>query len=442
MQPAIAAIILAAGKGTRMKSDLPKVLHLLAGRALLDYPLTLIRKLKIRPAILVVPKNHAPIRTYFQNRQMNGIKLAIQDPPLGTGHAVMTALKDGKPMSSHYLILSGDVPLISRKTIQKMIAQHQSTNASLTFVTAIVDAPGNYGRVVRTPEEKVTGIVETKDATVEENKIKEINLGIYLIESGFLYWALNQLRAENAQKEYYLTDLIELAVGSGKKIETLNASYPGEGLGINTREELMNMEKMVMAHRVAKLEKSGVRFINPESIYIDEHVVIGVKTTVYGPNYLLGKTRIGIGCTIKAYCHIEDSVIGDKAQIGPYAHLRPGTIIGKEAKIGNFVEIKKSKIGAGSKANHLSYIGDAVIGKKVNIGAGTITCNYDGKKKSRTLIGDGVFVGSDTQFVAPVKIGKGAYIGSGSTITKNVKPRSLALSRAAQTEIKNWAKKK
>lgn len=439
--PSIAAIVLAAGKGTRMKSDLPKVMHPLAGRPLLDYPLTLIQNLKIPQTTLVVAKDHKPIKDFLKKRSVNGIRLAVQDPPLGTGHAVMAALKKGASKAEHYLILSGDVPFISRETIEKLISAHQSKNAALTLVTAILDSPGAYGRIVRNFAGQVTGIVEMRDATREEKEIKEINLAIYLVEAAFLKSALDQLTASNAQKEYYLTDLIRIAAGQDKKIETIHAAKSAEGMGVNNRKELLHMEKMMMAERIAAFAETGVRFVNPEGIYIDAEVTIGSGTVIYGPNYLLGKTKIGTDCVIKAYCYIEDSAIAEKAQIGPFAHLRPGSEIGPEAKIGNFVEIKKSKIGAGSKANHLSYIGDAVIGKKVNIGAGTITCNYDGVNKFKTVLEDGVFVGSDTQFVAPVRVGKGAYIGAGSTITKNVKPGSLALTRTEQKEIKNWKRK-
>ncbi|MDO8519198.1 MAG: bifunctional UDP-N-acetylglucosamine diphosphorylase/glucosamine-1-phosphate N-acetyltransferase GlmU, partial [Deltaproteobacteria bacterium] len=364
----IAVIILAAGLGVRMKSDLPKVLHPLAGRPLLDYPLTLAEKLKM-PVILVVPKDHAGIRQFIKNRSVNGARFAIQDPPLGTGHAVMMGLKKSGAKVGHFLILSGDVPLVSRATIEKLMETHRAKNASLTMVTALLDEPGVYGRIVRDRAGLVTSIVEAKDATPEERAIKEINLGIYLAESSFLKPALDQLRDSNAQKEYYLTALAGLASGSGKTVETITAARPHEGLGVNNRGELIQMEKMLMTQRILDWAEKGVRFVNPEGIYIDETVVIGPGATVYGPSYLLGQTKIGAGCVIKAFCHIEDSVVADKAQIGPFAHLRPGSEIGVEAKIGNFVEVKKSKIGAGSKANHLSYIGDAVIGKKVNIGA-------------------------------------------------------------------------
>ncbi|MDO8519652.1 MAG: bifunctional UDP-N-acetylglucosamine diphosphorylase/glucosamine-1-phosphate N-acetyltransferase GlmU [Deltaproteobacteria bacterium] len=440
--PSIAAIILAAGKGTRMKSDLPKVMHLVAGRPLLDYPLTLIQQLKIPATTLVVAKDHAPIRAFLKNRAVNGTQLAIQDPPLGTGHAVMSAFKKRSPKAKHYLILSGDVPLVSRETIQKLIAAHQAKNAALTLVTASLDSPGAYGRVVRAPSGQVTGIVEMRDASPQEAEIKEINLAIYLIEAEFLKSSLTLLTPNNSQKEYYLTDLVRLAAAQGRTIETIFAAHPYEGMGVNNRKEILQMEKMIMAERLASYSEAGVRFVNPDGIYIDAEVTIGAGTVVYGPNYLLGKTKIGADCVIKAYCYIEDSSVAEKALIGPFAHLRPGSEIGPEAKIGNFVEIKKSKIGAGSKVNHLSYIGDAVIGKKVNVGAGTITCNYDGVNKFKTVLEDGVFVGSDTQFVAPVRVGKGAYIGAGSTITKNVKPGSLALTRTEQKEIRNWKRKK
>lgn len=456
--PKISAIILAAGKGKRMKSDLPKVLHQVAGDPLIAHSLRAIQKLKISKTILVVSKKKDKIKNTLTSYPFKGISFAIQDPPLGTGHAVMTALKRNPNLKGHVLIHHGDVPFVSEETFRNLVSIHLKKKAKLTFLTTLLDQPGSYGRVTR-KNRTPSGIVEFKDATPAERKIREINVGTYVVETSFLRKSLKSLSRKNVQKEYYLTDLVGQAFNSGQTTATFQTVNQNEALGVNNKEELCHMQKLIYQKRVQKLINKGVHFIGTDNVIIDSNASAGAGTTIFGPCYLLGKTKVGKNCIlepgtvlkntqiknkviIKAYSYLEEAKVESGAQIGPFAHIRPKSIIGPDAKVGNFVEVKKSKIGKGSKANHLSYIGDATIGKKVNVGAGTITCNYDGYAKYPTILADGVFVGSDTQFVAPVKVGREAVIGAGSTITKDVKPYSLALSRAPQTSVKDWAKRR
>lgn len=455
----LAAIILAAGKGTRLKSEIPKVLHRAAGWPLIYFSLHLIKKLHVNPTVLVVEKNSHPIKEALKNFASQPLTFAIQDPPLGTGHAVLQGLKKLKSFKGNILILYGDMPLIKPETIESLLKSHEQTSATLSFVTAHLDPHNPYGRVVRNQNGNPLKVMEVKDATEDEKKNREVNVGIYLVSSDFLAKGLSQIDQNNAQNEYYLTDLIKIAHQENRIMNTVTVDDFMETQGVNTQEELEKVEGYLIQKKLADWMNQGVRVIGRESIYLEQNVTCGTGTTIFGPCFLFGKTVIGKNCVlepgvfirnshlgsevrIKAYAYLDDATLGQKSQVGPFAHLRPQTILKEEAKVGNFVEVKKSTIGRGSKVNHLSYIGDAKIGSQVNVGAGTITCNYDGKKKHPTILDDGVFVGSDTQFVAPVRVGKNAVIGAGSTITKNVKPYSLALTRAEQKEIKNWVKKK
>lgn len=441
-----------------MKSELPKILHPVAGDPLISYSLNLSVQLKFKPIVLVVGRKKEGILEVVNNHQ-SSLKIVVQDPPLGTADAVQTGLKSLRKFKGDVLIINGDMPLISEETIRGLIQEHQSKKATVSFVTARVSNPFGYGRVLRTTRGEAHGIVEEKDATASQRDIDEINVGVYLANSSFLLEKLKRVTSRNVQKEYYLTDLIHLAYGEQKGIGTFVLQDSNEALGINSKEDLALVNDLVYKNRARELMAQGVSFSSLTNLVIDKSVSIGRGTTIYSPCHLFGKTTIGKDCMIepgvvirnskigdkvliKANSYIEESQISSKAQIGPFAHLRPKSEIGVGAKVGNFVEIKKSKIDKGSKINHLSYVGDARIGKGVNIGAGTITCNYDGFKKYQTVLEDNVFVGSDTQFVAPVRVGKGSVIGAGSTITKNVKPGSLALSRAPQTEITNWKKRK
>ncbi|MCK4738445.1 MAG: bifunctional UDP-N-acetylglucosamine diphosphorylase/glucosamine-1-phosphate N-acetyltransferase GlmU [Deltaproteobacteria bacterium] len=458
------AIILAAGKGTRMKSSTPKVLFPLAGKILLSYPVDLLKKLKAKRIVVVTGHGSGQVREEFKKDKL---RFVLQSPQLGTGDAVKCAMEELKNQSGDVLILSGDVPLLAAETIKALFKVHEkkpkgkdkkSKNA-ISFISFITNKPKGYGRVVRDSENLVTSIVEERDCLPSERKISEVNGGIYLADLEFLRSNLAKLKTSNKQGEYYLPDLIKIARSKGQGVSALTVIDESEVMGINNRLELSKAEAAVRERILKALMLGGVTITAPSATYIDYGVKIG-KDTVISPNvFLKGQVRIGSdviieegvkitnstigsGVIIKSHSVIEDAVIGAGSEVGPFARIRPGTVLSASSRIGNFVEVKNSKVGKGTKINHLSYVGDALIGEDVNIGAGVITCNYDGVNKHRTIIKDNVFIGSDSQLVAPVTIGKGAYIGSGSTITKDVLSSSLALTRAEQKNIKDWAKRK
>jgi bifunctional UDP-N-acetylglucosamine pyrophosphorylase/glucosamine-1-phosphate N-acetyltransferase len=453
MSDSLEVIILAAGLGTRMKSATVKVLHRAAGRPIIDYVVDLATQLSGKPPVVIVGHQREALQKWLGDRA----RYAVQEEQLGTGHAVLQAAKIlGKSGAHNILILSGDVPLTRVETLQRLIEEHERSKNALTLLTMKLPEPAMYGRIVRDSSGAVVKIVEAKDAGDAEKKIDEVNAGIYIFGSEHLFDNLRKLSTDNAQGEYYLTDLLSMLRKSGKRVGALIVEDPVEALGVNSRSELASVEEVIQRRVVEKLMRDGVTFRNPATVVIDSMVTIGADTVVYPFVTLEGTTKVGRECVIEPGVHLhnvtvgdhvhlksgsvaEDAVIEDEATIGPYAHLRPGTQLGKHVKVGNFVETKKAIFGEGSKASHLSYIGDADIGADVNIGAGTITCNYDGVNKNKTIIEDGVFIGSDTQLVAPVRIGRGAYVGAGSTITKDVPPDSLALSRVPQKVIEGWA---
>jgi len=447
-------IILAAGQGTRMKSATIKVLHRAAGRPIIDYVLDLAAEISPRPPIMVVGHQRDAVQKAVDDRA----RFAVQEEQKGTGHAVLQAasLIDG---SRHVLILSGDVPLTRPSTLKRLIDEHHRSQNALTLLTMKLDEPAMYGRVVRDRDDAVIRIVEAKDASDEELLIDEVNAGIYVFDGAHLFDNLRNLSTNNAQGEYYLTDLLGALRSAGKRVGAVVAGDPIEALGVNSRADLASVEGEIQRRVVAKLMSEGVTFRNPATVVIDSTVTIGNDTVVYPFVTIEGKTSVGSRCVIEPGVHLvdvtvgddvhlktgtvaEDAVIEDDAAVGPYAHLRPGSKLGRRVKVGNFVETKKAVFGEGAKASHLSYIGDAEVGADVNIGAGTITCNYDGVNKHKTVIEDGAFIGSDTQLVAPVRVGKGAYVGAGSTITKDVPAEALALSRTPQRIIEGWARKK
>ncbi|HEY8182430.1 MAG TPA: bifunctional UDP-N-acetylglucosamine diphosphorylase/glucosamine-1-phosphate N-acetyltransferase GlmU [Thermoanaerobaculia bacterium] len=446
-------IIMAAGLGTRMKSRTVKVLHRAAGRPLIDYVVDLAQQVSGRPPIVVVGHQHEAVEQHLGDRA----RYALQEKQLGTGHAVQQAMLSLDGKDKRILILSGDVPLTRPETLQHLIDEHERSGNALTLVTMQLDHPALYGRIVRDANGGVQRIVEARDADEKQKQIREVNAGIYLFDGQALSDNLRRLSTNNAQGEYYLTDLIAMLRDSGKRVGALQLDDPVEAFGVNSRAELASVESEIQRRVVAKLMAEGVTFRNPETVVIDSMVAIGSDTVIYPFVTIEGNTRIGTGCVIEPGVHLhnvtigndvhvktgtvaEDSVIDEESTVGPYAHLRPGTRLGKHVKVGNFVETKKAIFGEGSKASHLSYIGDAKVGADVNIGAGTITCNYDGVNKNETVLEDGVFIGSDTQLVAPVRVGRGAYVGAGSTITKDVPPDALALSRVPQKIIEGWAK--
>ena len=452
----IATIILAAGKGTRMKSDLVKVLHPILGLPMLSYTIYLsLHHIKAEKTIVVVGHQADQIKERFQTPQINFV---LQREQLGTGHAVLQALPLLQGFTGTALILCGDVPLVKAETLRSFIDTFLGNDSTIAVLTAVVKDPYGYGRIIRGPEGWLERIVEEKDASDEESLIREINTGIFCVRSAFLMEGLKEIGKENVQGEYYLPDLVEVARKRDLRCSAHMVANPVEVMGINTRVDLATATEALRQEKVKELMLSGVTIIDPRTTYLDRTVEIGKDTTLYPNCTLQGRTRIGERCviepnskisdteigdgvTIRSYSVITESRIEDGASIGPFAHLRPLSEVKAKAKIGNFVEVKKSIIGKGSKVNHLAYIGDSLIGEEVNIGAGTITCNYDGFEKHQTIIGDRVFVGSNVELVAPVKVGNRSSIGAGTTVTKDVPEGALAISRVEQKNIRGWSKK-
>lgn len=455
MEP-ITTVILAAGKGTRMKSDLVKVLHPLLGLPMLSYTIDLsLNRIEAEKTIVVVGYQADRIKERFQDPRL---RFALQEEQLGTGHAVLQAIPFLQAFTGTVLILCGDVPLVRAETLHSFIDAFWEDESTLSVLTAVVEHPFGYGRILRSPEGWLEKIVEEKDASEEERLNREINTGIFCVKASYLIEGLREIGQENAQGEYYLTDLVGIAGQRGLRCSAHRVADPTEVMGINTRVDLAIANEMLRQEKMRDLMLSGVTVVDPKTTYVDRTVEVERDTVLYPNSTLQGKTRIGKGCIIEPNTKISNSTIGDEVTvrsnsviteskieegviIGPFAHLRPLSEIKTKAKIGNFVEVKKSVIGRGSKANHLTYIGDSTIGEEVNIGAGTITCNYDGFDKHQTIIGDRVFVGSNVELVAPVKVGKNASIGAGTTITKDVPEGALAISRVKQKNIKEWSKR-
>ncbi|MBI3805654.1 MAG: bifunctional UDP-N-acetylglucosamine diphosphorylase/glucosamine-1-phosphate N-acetyltransferase GlmU [Nitrospirae bacterium] len=449
-----AAIILAAGQGKRMKSTLPKVLHPLSGSPMLFYILDLVKQAEIQKSFVIIGHQAEQVSKAVADR---GVTCLLQDPPLGTGHAVLQAKEALFGFTGSVLILSGDTPLLRPETLRQLREAHRSAGATMTILTTRLANPYGYGRVIRKKNGAILQVIEEKDATPAQRAIDEVNTGVYIIEAPFLFEALGEVQPNNQQKEYYLTDLIGIAARRGEPLAGVEAD-PDEVIGVNSRADLARAEAILQKRIVTHWMSEGVTFIDPAQVRIGPAVEIGRDVLIYPGVTLEGKSAIGEGSTlypcriknsrlgaqvvVKDYSVVEDSEIESDASVGPFAHLRPGTVLRRGAKVGNFVEIKKSELGEGSKANHLTYIGDTVVGKGVNIGAGTITCNYDGEKKYRTIIEDDVFIGSDTQLVAPVRVGAGALIAAGTTVTRDVPPGSLAISRVRQENKEGWAAKK
>jgi bifunctional UDP-N-acetylglucosamine pyrophosphorylase/glucosamine-1-phosphate N-acetyltransferase len=446
----LAIVVLAAGKGTRMKSDLVKVLHPVAGMPMLSFTLGLARRLHPERLVVVVGFQGDRVR---QRLSAPDLLFVDQEEQLGTGHAVAVAAQALRDYQGQVLILCADVPLLTEGTVRRFLQSHEDCRATLSVLTACPENPMGYGRIIRGEAGQLLRIVEDKDLQAGEEKFGEVNTGIYCVEAEFLFSALLSLSTQNAQREYYLTDIVGKASSQGKKAYAFLAEDPVEAMGINTRLDLARANQILWQRIAQRHMLAGVTLMDPQTAYIDGDVEIGKDTVIYPNCYLLGQTSLGEGCvvepgcklmdvrvgngvTIKAFSVITESVLEDRVVVGPFAHFRPETVLREGSKIGNFVEVKKSVIGKGTKANHLSYIGDATVGEKVNVGAGTIFCNYDGRKKHPTVIEDEVFIGSNTELVAPIKIGRGAIIGAGSTITKEVPPDTLAVSRAKQVHYK------
>jgi bifunctional UDP-N-acetylglucosamine pyrophosphorylase/glucosamine-1-phosphate N-acetyltransferase len=449
-------VVLAAGKGTRMSSVQPKVLHRVAGRPLIDYVLQ--KAQALAPCSTTVVVGHQAEMLTGVLAGWPNLTFVVQEPQLGTAHALLSTESVLLGARGTLVLLSGDVPLLSLNTLKTLVERHTAADAAATVVTAMVDDPHGYGRIVRTGEQ-IARIVEEKDATAAERAIREINSGIYAFALEGLFDAVRRVASENIQREYYLPDLVAIYRQAGRPVETVIVSNADEIRGINSRSELAAVSTIVRDEKTTQLMDAGVTIEDPATAYIDGDVTVGPDTILHPGVFLEGRTTIGSGCEIHSGARIVDSQIGDRvtifnhcvitgsrvesgASVGPFAHLRSGSDVREGARVGNFVEMKKTVLGAGSKAGHLSYLGDATIGAKVNIGAGTITCNYDGANKNQTVIGDGAFIGSDTQLIAPVTVGSGAYVGSGTTIREDVPGGSLAVSAGKQRNIEGWVDKK
>jgi bifunctional UDP-N-acetylglucosamine pyrophosphorylase/glucosamine-1-phosphate N-acetyltransferase len=451
-------VIMAAGKGTRLKSRRPKVLHEIGGRALLQHVIDAAKTIVPADHIYCVIGHEADsVRAAVEHM---GVRFVLQAEQLGTGHALQMVKAEfelsGTAPPANLLVLSGDVPLIKPETIRALMEFHSTERAAMTILTAIPSDPTGYGRVLRKHSEstEVRAIVEQKDLKPADDSA-EINSGIYCFETAALFSNLERLTNHNASGEFYLTDIASLLVSEGKRVVATVAPAVDEVLGANTIAEMMHLDAAMRSATARRLMAAGVTIFRPETCVIDAAVEVAPDTVIEPYVQLLGTTRIGSDCRIRSYsviqnstlgggvlvrngCILDEAIVADGALLGPYAHLRPGSDIGPEAHIGNFVETKKVRLGRGSKANHLSYLGDAIIGAGTNIGAGAITCNYDGVRKHTTTIGDNVFVGSDSTLVAPLTLGDGAYVAAGSCITEDVPPDALALGRSRQTTKEGW----
>ena len=445
-------VILAAGMGKRMHSKLPKVLQPLAGRPMLDYVLNTVDSFAARKT-LVVGHCAEVIKKHYAQRQ--DIQFALQMPPQGTGHALMQAWPMLDQNEAQTLVCLGDVPLLSANTIRRM--QEEGSKNEFVLLTINMDNPKGYGRIVRNETGAVRAIVEEKDASEEERKIHEVNTGIMLLPTNRLKDWLGALSNDNAQKEYYLTDLVAFAATDGVSISTVHPDHPYEVEGVNSKVQLAALERTWQHVQVNRLLEAGVTIIDPSRIDIRGELICGLDVEIDVGCVFEGRVELGNGVHVGAYsvirnttvednveilpfCHFEGANVGSKSRVGPYSRLRPGAELTGNNHIGNFVEVKKSVIGQDSKVNHLTYIGDADVGARVNIGAGTITSNYDGVNKFRTVIGDDAFIGSDTQLIAPVTVGAGATIGAGTTLTKDAPEGKLTLSRANQVTVENWTR--
>ncbi len=441
-------IVLAAGMGKRMRSDLPKVLHPLAGKALLGHVLDSARSLAPRRILVVHGHGAEKVRAAFPDPH---IEWVLQAEQLGTGHAVLQGLPK-VAADSDVLILYGDVPLVRPATLKRLL---DASREGVAVLTAELEDPAGYGRIVRDAAQRVARIVEQKDASSTELAIREVNAGFFALSARRLSGWLSRVRNDNAQKEYYLTDIVALAVAEGVPVAAVKVEDYWEVAGVNSKQELATLERVAQSREARRLLEGGVTLSDParidvrgtldcgRDVSIDVNCVFEGKVTLgdhvrIGPNCLLRNVNVGNGTEVNAFSHLESAELGARCRVGPFARLRPGTELADDVHIGNFVETKASKLGAGSKANHLTYIGDSEIGARVNVGAGTITCNYDGVAKHRTIIEDDCFIGSDATLVAPVRIGRGSYIGAGSTINKDTPAGQLTVARSRQVSIPGW----
>ena len=446
----LAALVLAAGKGTRMKSKLPKVLHKVGGKAMVERVLDTVQDLGVERNVVIIGFGGEAVQTYLGERA----EFVVQAEQNGTGHAV----KMVQPVLGQYegtvLLLCGDTPLVTKASLEALLAEHESTGAAATILTAHMPDPTGYGRIIRNAEGQVERIVEQKDGKPEELVVQEVNTGMYAFDSKKLWPCLDQLSADNAQGELYITDVVGILVNGEERVSAYMTKDFEESLGVNSRVQLAEAESILRRRKNKELMDAGVTIIDPNNTYVAPEVTVGPDTILHPGTVLEGTTVIGSNCEIGPHTRLTNVIVGDDnvihftyghdceikngVDIGPYVHLRPNTVVGDQVHIGNFVEVKNSNIGTGTKFPHLSYIGDSDVGPGVNIGCGTITVNYDGKVKHRTTISEGAFVGCNSNLVAPVTIGKYSYVGAGSTITKDVPDRALAVGRAKQMVKENW----
>ena len=446
-------VILAAGKGTRMKTVRPKVLHPLGGMPLIEHVVRTARALGPASITLVVGHQADEVRGALAHHP--DLKFALQEPQLGTGHAVLVTEPVLAGATGALLLLSGDVPLLEAVTARELVAHHREQGAAATVLTATTDRPSGYGRIIRGADGGIARIVEERDASPDERRVTEINSGVYVFDLASVFESLHGLGSGNAQGEYYLPDLVQIYRAAGRGVATVCVGDFTEIRGINSQAELAELGAELRDRRVRTLMAGGVTVIDPPTTWVGVDVEIGADTVLYPHVWISGRTRIGSNCEIhsgcrlvnaemgddvlvRAYTVIEQSRVGSGAKLGPFTHLRPESDVRNHAHVGNFVELKKTVLGEGAKANHLAYLGDATVGPKANIGAGTITCNYDGVHKHQTTIGAGAFIGSDSQLVAPVSVGDGAYVAAGSTITHDVPAGSLGISRGKQVNVDGW----
>ncbi len=458
MKASLAAVVLCAGKGTRMKSERAKVLHPLLGKPLAWYPITRAFDAGASRVVAVVGHQADQVKKALEKPfESQPLAFALQTSQRGTGDAVASAKAALADWTGPVLILYGDVPLLTAETLTRLVEAYRSSGSPLALVSVRFEDPTGYGRLVRDPKGKLTRIVEHKDASPEERRITEVNAGVYVADARFLFQALGTLTPQNAQGELYLTDIVALAAQKGD-VAVVEAPAE-ETAGVNDRAELADRARLLQQRINRRHQLAGVTLVQPETVLIDEGVEIGPDTTIgpfvtvtgdceIGANVTIGHgsvlehSTIGDGCQVKPYSIFEEAIVGPSCVIGPFARLRPGSVLDEGVHLGNFVETKKTRLKKGSKANHLAYLGDAEIGQGCNIGAGTITCNYDGVNKHPTVLGDGVFIGSDTQLVAPVTVGDGAYVAAGTTVTDDVPANALALSRVPQVVKPGWSEKR
>ncbi len=450
----LAAVILAAGKGTRMKSGLPKVLHQVCGRAMVEHVLQAVQEVSVQKTVLVVGYQGDLVAELVGD----SVETAYQAEQLGTAHALLQCCDAFKGYDGDILVVCGDTPLLRHQTLSQLYAEHSRSGSAATVLTAVLADPTGYGRVIRNATGGIMKIVEQKDAVPAELAVTEINTGVYCFKAEGLFEALSQIRSDNAQGEYYLTDIIEYYIGRGDSVGAVIADDFAEVMGVNDRCQLAVVEKVLRRRILDRLMMSGVTIMDPASTFIDDTVDIGADTFIYPFTFVEGKSKIGENCrigpstrlvnvTLGCRVNVQNSVItesrvDDGCNIGPFAYIRPGCVLEKDVKVGDFVELKNSHLDQGCKVPHLSYVGDADVGRGSNIGCGTITCNYDGVKKSRTWVGAYAFIGSNTNLVAPVVVGDGAITGAGSTITKDVPPGALGITRDKQKNIEGWAQKR